>query len=91
MNLRQEAYFLVSNAGQKLSRDYVANGHVKTVAGFVLKCFGDHEICPSPETLVKAKEMITANNRKRIYSDEELLLAKACLEYKKYKNIKISA
>ncbi len=38
MNLQQEAYKLVSNAGQKLSKDYVANGHVKTVAGFVLKC-----------------------------------------------------
>ncbi len=91
MNLQQEAYKLVSNAGQKLSKDYVANGHVKTVAGFVLKCFGDHEICPSPETLTKANEMITANNRTAAYSDDEILLAKACLNYKKYRNIKISA
>lgn len=91
MNLHQEAYSLASNAGQKLSKDYEANEHVKTVAGFVLKCFGHHEIHPSNKTITKAKEMLTAHQKGNLYTEDEVLLADACINYKKFRNIILTA
>lgn len=91
MNLYQEAYSLVSSAGQKLSKDYEANEHVKTVAGFILKCMGHHEIHPSGKTITKAKEMITAHQKGNLYTEDEILLADACINYKKFRNIKLGA
>lgn len=89
MDIQKEAYRLASNAGHTLSKDYIANENVKTVAGFILKCFGHHEIKPSSNTLKKAMDI--TNHKNAGYTYEEVELAEACLNYKKYKHVIITA